>query len=287
MQPALETTVSEALLSATAQINQALEDDSAEVDGRILLQHCLKKDHSYLLTWPEKQLTQTENDCFEKLLQRRLTGEPIAYIVGHREFWSMKLKVTEDTLIPRPETELLVELALAKLSKDKKYRVLDMGTGSGAIALAIASERSASKVLASDISSAALQVARENAQIFKLTNINFVKSDWGKNIPEQKFDLIVSNPPYIEKNDPHLQQGDLRFEPEIALAAASDGLSDLKTVIEFAQERLNENGSLLMEHGYNQHQAVAELLRQAGFVKVQSHQDIFGNYRVSGGVCCI
>lgn len=282
------TTIAALLKSAKVRIDQALDDQalddqSAEIDARLLLQFCLQKPHSYLLTWPEKNLSETELEYFEGLLIRRLNGEPIAYIVGYREFWSMNLKVSADTLIPRPETELLVELAVERLS-DKKLNVLDMGTGSGAIALAVASEKPNCQVLASDISKAALAVATENAQSLKISNVTFIQSDWGKNIPLDSLDMILSNPPYIEKGDPHLQQGDLRFEPDIALSASGDGLSDLQLVIKFAQKRLESGGWLLMEHGYNQSQGVKKLLLEAGFEEVQSWQDVFGNFRVSGGI---
>ncbi len=282
MPPVFDTTISAVLKSASASIKNTLEVGTAEIDARILLQFCLQKPHSYLLTWPEKQLNLSQQNCFESVLKRRLKGEPIAYITGHREFWSMNLKVTADTLIPRPETELLVELAVASLSNDC-CNVLDMGTGSGAIALAIASEKPNCQVLASDISEAALIVARENARSLSLSNVNFIQSDWGKSIPQQKFNLIVSNPPYIETNDSHLQQGDLRFEPSIALSAKGNGLADLQTVVDYAKQNLKSSGKLLMEHGFEQHRSVKKLLNQAGFKKVEGWRDIFGNYRVTGG----
>jgi len=278
----LEHSIKSILANATKQIQKQLEDDTAETDARILLQHCLHQSHSYLLTWPEKTLSKEEFHGFQKLLSRRLIGEPIAYIIGHREFWSMDLKVTSDTLIPRPETELLVELALARIAEDN-LKILDMGTGSGAIALAIASEKPNCQVTASDISSKALLVAKENAETFDLENICFIQSDWGDKISQQKFNIIISNPPYIEENDPHLKQGDLRFEPDIALSSKLDGLADLIQIVKFAKQRLMEGGCLLLEHGFDQHLEVLELLEEHGFSDLKFYNDIFGNIRVSGG----
>ena len=282
MSPKSERCIQQVWKNATEQIAQQLRDETAETDARVLLQYCLDKSHSYLLTWPNKQLSETQNNCFQKALKRRLSGEPIAYIVGYREFWSMPLKVTPATLIPRPETELLVELAITRLS-DETLQVLDMGTGSGAIALAIATEKPNCQILASDISDEALIVAKENADSLNIKNVRFIKSDWGNDIPQQKFDLIVSNPPYIEKNDPHLLQGDLRFEPDIALSANSNGLSDLISVIKFSKQRLKSGGTLLLEHGFDQHRAVADMFEEHGFSNINNWQDIFGNIRVSGG----
>ncbi len=258
--------------------------ESAEIDARILLQNCLEQSHSYLLTWPEKCLTKTEFTGFLALLKRRFDGEPIAYITGIREFWSMELMVSADTLIPRPETELLVELALKNIPLNDSIDVLDMGTGSGAIALAIASERPQIQIWASDISNSALDIAKANAARLKISNIQFIKSDWGQNLPEIKFDGIVSNPPYIDKSDPHLKQGDLRFEPEVALSSADQGLSDLKAIINYAKNHLKPSAWLLMEHGFNQHQEVLKLLKQSHFEKLQNCKDLSGKPRVTGGV---
>jgi len=279
-----QSTIAALMKSATELISDSLDQDTAAIDARLLLQFCLQKDHSYLLTWPQKQITEVELGKFTKLLNRRLQGEPIAYIIEHKEFWSLDLKVSNETLIPRPETELLVELALQRVAKDESLNLLDMGTGSGAIALAIASERPRCQIWASDISAAALDVAKYNARKLQLSNIQFIQSDWGDDIPLDRFDLIVANPPYIDPDDGHLELGDLRFEPRQALAASEHGLSALKAITQFSKDHLKANCWLLMEHGFDQRLAVTDLLSSNSFQDVQHWQDIYGNARVSGGV---
>ena len=221
------------------------------------------------------------------MLKRRLTGEPIAYILGAREFYGLNLKVTADTLIPRPDTETLVEAALAKISPQEKSQILDLGTGTGAIALAIAKHCPQSLVTAVDASQAALNVAIENAQNLAITNINFILSDWFAALirenNEQKFDIIVSNPPYIEASDAHLKQGDLRFEPLSALASGEDGLDAIRTIITQDPQYLNPRGWLLLEHGYNQANKVVDLLKLAGFSEIDHVKDLAGINRVTLG----
>jgi release factor glutamine methyltransferase len=217
------------------------------------------------------------------LIEQREAGEPVAYITGRRGFWSLDLEVTPATLIPRPETELLVELALDRIPLDKASRVLDLGTGSGAIALAIARERPLAKVVATDASSDALAVAQRNARHHHINNVSFVHGDWFAPLHDQHFDVIVSNPPYIEASDPHLQQGDLRFEPISALASGNDGLDDIRRIVRDAGLHLVPGGWLLFEHGWNQGDASRTLLRDADFVELSTSRDLEQRDRVSMG----
>jgi release factor glutamine methyltransferase len=217
------------------------------------------------------------------LINRRINGEPVAYITGRRGFWSFDLQVTPDTLIPRPETELLVELALAYIHPNLASQVLDLGTGTGAIALAIAHERPNAHVLAVDYSEAALAVAKNNATELKIRNIEFIQSDWYSNIVSQRVDVIVSNPPYIEAADVHLQQGDLRFEPVQALTSGTDGLDAIRIIIAGAKNHLNPHAWLMIEHGWNQAEAVRNLFAQSGFVEISTEQDLGNRDRVTMG----
>jgi release factor glutamine methyltransferase len=261
----------------------ALDAGSARLEVRYLLLHVLQKPRAWLLAHPEQSLTETQLADYRKLLQRRLQGEPVAYLLGEREFFGLNFKVTPATLIPRPETELLVELALQRIPAQAHYRVLDLGTGSGAIALSIAHLRPDIEVTATDASLAALIVARENAQRFGVANAIFMHSDWFAALNGQCFDLIVSNPPYVAANDPHLRQGDLPFEPQSALASGADGLDDIRCLVGRAPAHLRQGGWLLLEHGYDQATQVRELLQRAGFGEVLSVSDLSGIERVSGG----
>ncbi|WGZ93027.1 MAG: peptide chain release factor N(5)-glutamine methyltransferase [Candidatus Thiothrix putei] len=256
--------------------------DSAQADAEILLTHCLQKSRTYLYTWPEKTVDSVTEATFRQLLAERLRGVPIAYLTGQREFWTLNLKVTPDTLIPRPETELLVETALSLLPT-YPANILDLGTGTGAIALSLASERPDISITACDFSTAALAVAIENAHNHQIRNVNFLHSDWFAALPSQRFDVIVSNPPYIETNDPHLTQGDVRFEPITALTAGHDGLDDIRHIVQNAPPWLVNGGWLLLEHGYNQGTAVMALLQTAGFQQVRCLPDLAGNDRVTLG----
>ena len=261
-----------------------LDPASARIEIQCLLQQVLKVTRAYLLAYPERLLSEPEQTLYDALLQRRLSGEPIAYLLGEREFFGLSFKVTPATLIPRPETELLVEMALQRIPQDQTCHVLDLGTGSGAIAIAIAHERPKAIVLACDSAAPALDVARENAARFLLSNISFVNSDWFQKIAGMRFDIIVSNPPYIASGDLHLTQGDVRFEPISALVSGSDGLHDIRRIITHSKHHLKSNGWLLLEHGYDQAAQVRELLQQAKFKDVFSAQDLAGIERVSGGV---
>lgn len=250
------------------------------LETRILLGHALQLSRIQLITQSERRLTGEEVQHTTNLVLRRLAGEPIAYIIGEREFYGLAFRVTPDVLIPRPETELLVELALERTPEDGA--VLDLGTGSGAIAVAMAHVRPDARVSAVDASAAALAVAAGNARRHRAT-VQFFQSDWYGALGKECFDVIVSNPPYITAGDPHLSQGDLRFEPVDALTDHADGLSALRAIVSGASGRLVPGGWLLMEHGYDQSSAVRTLLASAGFAEVQSWIDLAGIERVSGG----
>jgi len=255
-----------------------VNSDSSDIDSQVLLCHCLKCQTTYLHTWPDKILTDIQRLEFTDLIKQRMDGKPIAHLIGQRGFWSLDLKVTADTLIPRPDTELLVTLALAKLRAD--MLVIDLGTGTGAIALSLACEKPKAKVLAMDFSLAALNVAKQNAYHHNLNNVIFWQGSWLSAIADNTLDMVVSNPPYIKVDDPHLSQGDVRFEPKSALVSGTDGLEDIRMIIEQAQRCLKLSGWLLVEHGYHQAQQVQQLFLDAGFTKISSHQDFGGNDRV-------
>ncbi|MCG3732395.1 peptide chain release factor N(5)-glutamine methyltransferase [Vibrio cincinnatiensis] len=255
--------------------------DSPSLDAAVLLCHVLQKPRSYLLTWPEKILTAEQQTEFDTLLTRRLSGEPVAYIIGEREFWSLPLKVSPSTLIPRPDTERLVELALEK-AEQIPGDILDLGTGTGAIALALASELPARHVFGVDLRHEAQQLAIENSQRLQITNVTFLQGSWFTPLVEGiKFALIVSNPPYIEESDPHLEQGDVRFEPKSALVAEDNGLADIKYIAQTAREYLLAEGWLLFEHGYEQATAVQTILKELGYQAITTEQDYAGNDRVT------
>jgi len=281
----LSLTVRAVWLAAQQQISNALAltPSEAKVEAQLLLTTALNVNRAWLIAHENDALQANIHAPFEAMLNRRLNGEPMAYILGHREFYGLKLKVTPATLIPRPDTETLVEAALAKIPTDAACSILDLGTGTGAIALAIAKNRPLALVTAVDASSAALDVAQENAQTLNISNVRFVLSDWLAELAGKCFDLIVSNPPYIENQDGHLKQGDLRFEPLSALASGSDGLDDIRLIIQAAWQHLNPAGWLMLEHGYNQAEVVAGLLKSAGFEEVESKPDIAGIARVTTG----
>lgn len=250
------------------------------LERRILICHALNLTRTQLITRSDHILTADEIRAVASLFERRLAGEPIAYITGEREFYGLPFKVAPGVLIPRPETELLVELAISQAPQ--QACVLDMGTGSGAIAVALAHARPDLQVWALDQSEAALAIAQDNAQRHQVA-VHFLQSDWYQAIEDQQFDVIVSNPPYIVAGDAHLTQGDLRFEPIDALTDHADGLSALRTIITGARHHVKPDGWLMMEHGYDQAAAVRALLKDAGFAQVQSWQDLASIERVSGG----
>jgi release factor glutamine methyltransferase len=255
--------------------------DSAALDAEVLLCFVLKKERSYLRAWPEKNLNSEEQLAFESLVEQRFQGMPIAYLIGKREFWSREFKVNKDVLIPRADTELLIELSLAFIPKDEPYHVIDLGTGSGIIAITLAAERTNAAITAVDISKDALQIAKENAITYGLKNIFLKQSHWFTNIEKTQFDLIVSNPPYVAKDDLHLQQGDLRFEPQHALIAANNGLSDILMITKTALDYLKPSGQLLIEHGCEQQQAVQGIFQQFRYRNIKTHRDLANLPRVT------
>lgn len=265
----------------------ALTTNEARLEARMLLQNILKVDRAWLISHDNDALQANNHAEFQAMLQRRLCGEPIAHILGKREFYDLDLTVTPDTLIPRPDTETLVEAALVQIpdttEASRKFKVLDLGTGTGAIALAIASQRSHAEVVAIDASAAALAIATSNAQQLGLANVRFLHSNWFANLGDERFDVIVSNPPYIADHDPHLTQGDLRFEPLSALASGADGLADIRRIVAGAPQHLERGGWLLLEHGYDQADKVACLLMDQGFGGIAQHRDLAGIVRVTAG----
>ncbi|MCW8906421.1 MAG: peptide chain release factor N(5)-glutamine methyltransferase [Sedimenticola sp.] len=254
------------------------------LEAEVLLCHLLQRPRSYLYAWPERALDPAQQEQLEELVRRRQDGEPIAYITGQREFWSLTLRVTADTLIPRPETEILVEQALHKLQALPEARVADLGTGSGAIAAAIASERPGDHIIATDISTAALAVARHNFVALGLNNIETRQGSWTEALPgELKFDLLLSNPPYVADGDPHLARDGLPREPGTALTSGVDGLDDIRHLAATTREHLKPGGWLLLEHGMTQGHAVRECLSTAGYREVYTAPDLEGRERVSMG----
>lgn len=251
----------------------------------LLLAKVLGVSRSYLYTHPinENTLTADQKNELNTYLQRREQGEPIAYILGAQGFWSLELEVNPHTLIPRPCTEILVELVLKYLPSEYPCQVIDLGTGSGAIALAIASECPDWQITASDKNPETLAVAKRNAERYKLTQVNFVLSDWFIQLPVKHFDAIISNPPYIKINDPHLTQGDLRFEPEQALVSGIDGLTALRKIIKESPKFLKPGGYLFLEHGFDQGEVVRNLMKEAGYTNIQQYRDLESHERVVVG----
>ena len=273
-------TLADALRYATTRLSM---HDSARLDAELLLTQVLGQPRSYLCAWPERLLSATQAQEFDALVARRASGEPVAHILGRREFWSLDLEVTSATLIPRPDTELLVELTLARIPADAAWRILDLGTGTGAIALALAHERPRCRIDAGDMSADALAVATRNTQRLGVTNVRLHRGNWFEPFMDQRFDVIVSNPPYIRADDPHLHQGDVRFDPRSALLAGEDGLRDLRTIISGAPAYLRSGGWLLVEHGYHQEAAVVDMFARAGFTAIDAARDLGGQPRVSCG----
>ena len=280
-------------MSTILSIAQALKSshllenvsDSARIDVEVLLAAVLTKDKTFLYTWPEKCLTEEESDQFLQWMQRRLNGEPVAYIVGEKEFWSLNLSVNSSTLIPRPDTELLVETALSLMddSSNSSPNVIDLGTGTGAIALALATEKPHWNIIAVDNSVDACHLAEHNRQRYQLSNVEVICSHWLQAVNSLAMDMVVSNPPYIEYNDPHLMEGDVRFEPHSALTADDDGLADIETIIAQSSQQLVSGGYVLIEHGYQQNEAVQGLLQRYGYDGCFTVNDLAGHPRVTGG----
>lgn len=270
------------------QLSPELESisDSARLDIEIILCHILQKNRTWLFTWPGNSLTAEQQQLFDAFFQRRKSGEPIAHIIGWREFWSLPLAVNNSTLIPRPDTELLVETALELFASDDIKHVrkcLDLGTGTGAIALALASEKPHWQLLGVDKSADAIALAENNRAQLSFNHVQIRQSDWFAQVDGGEFDVIVSNPPYIDPQDPHLTQGDVRFEPHSALIADNHGLADIESIIRESWSYLLVGGWLLLEHGYEQAETVRNLLRARGFAAVETRLDLGGNERVSLG----
>lgn len=271
-------TIAEALKAATEKLSQTSE--SARLDAEVLLGHVLRKDRVHFRTWPEEPLSQLTQKKFLELVERRLQGEPIAYITDVQEFWSLKLRVSPETLIPRPETEILVLEALKLLREDVKYKIADLGTGTGAIALAIASERPLCTIIGVDQSRMAVKIASRNATHLGLDNVTIRQGDWLTDFADNSLDMIVTNPPYVAENDPHLAQGDVRFEPSSALLAGPEGLDEYKNILPDATRCLKQGGWLLMEHGYDQQDKLLALLNEHGFKDACGIKDYAGQPRV-------
>jgi release factor glutamine methyltransferase len=280
----MAVSVAELLDDATARIAAAvtLDKRDARLDARVLATHVLQVNAAWLIAHDTDSVAAAARSAFESLLSRRLAGAPVAYLVGVREFYGRRFRVTPDVLIPRPETELLVEQALLHLPDGAPHRVLDLGTGSGCVAITLALERPHAEVTATDCSAAALSVARQNADSLN-ARLHFLPGSWFDPVAHQDFDLIVSNPPYVAALDPHLHQGDVRFEPRTALAAGEDGLNDLRHIIRLAAAHLAADGWLWLEHGYDQGDVTQTLLHEAGFTAIQTRLDTAALPRVSGG----
>ncbi|HEX7763317.1 MAG TPA: peptide chain release factor N(5)-glutamine methyltransferase [Cellvibrio sp.] len=260
--------------------------DSARLDIELLLCHILQKNRTYLFTWPDSVLSPEQAETFLQFFNRRKSGEPVAHIIGQREFWSLPLAVNNSTLIPRPDTELLVETVLDLFAQDappQARRALDLGTGTGAIVLAIASEKPHWQLLGVDYSADAVALAEQNRAALGFKHVTLAQSDWFENVGTQPFDVIVSNPPYIDPQDPHLTQGDVRFEPLSALIADNQGLADIEHIVAQAWHYLQAQGWLLVEHGYDQAQRVRDLFNQRDFVQVETRRDLGGNERITLG----
>lgn len=270
-------TIAELLSSASLP-----DSETPRLDAELLLAHCLGRDRSHLYAWPEREVSADVEARFRQLLARRTAGEPVAHLTGEREFWSLPLAVDASTLIPRPDTERLVEVAL-EIADPRPLDVLDLGTGSGAIALALARERPGWRVTGVDMSADAVALAERNRASLSIANARFVRSDWFSALGVERFDLIVGNPPYIAPDDSHLDQGDVRFEPRSALVAGEGGLADIRHIVTAARDFLVPGGWLLLEHGWQQGAAVRALLAAAGFDEVASWRDYGDNERLSGG----
>ncbi|WOI36201.1 peptide chain release factor N(5)-glutamine methyltransferase [Alteromonas sp. CI.11.F.A3] len=287
-----------ALAWAVAELH---EGESPAVDAKVLLSHVLDKPQVYLFTWPDKTLSVDELSRFKTLVTKRAQGMPVAYLTGSRDFWTLRLATSPHTLIPRPDTEVLVEQALACIAsaefantrlnnkhagpglENNKLAICDLGTGTGAIALALASELPHANVTGVDLLHEAVQLSTHNAALNSITNAQFKQSSWFDNLTGERFHVIVSNPPYIETSSPFLQQGDVRFEPASALTSGADGLDDIKHIVALAPMHLFKGGLLAFEHGFDQAKAVSDLLKAQGFVNVHTEKDYGGNDRVTYG----
>lgn len=276
--------------AALAWATQQLEGgESPSVDAKVILSHLLNKSQTYLFTWPEKHIDDVVLAQFESAIAKRQTGLPVAYIIGKRDFWTLSLETSPHTLIPRPDTEVLVEKVLDWASVKQSHipvaemAICDLGTGTGAIALALAFELPTAKVTGVDFLAEAVALAKRNATHNYIENAQFIQSDWFSAIEQQQFDIIVSNPPYIEDTSPYLVEGDVRFEPKSALTSGADGLDDIRRITKLAPLHLKKGGLLAFEHGFDQGEPVRQLLSNEGFCDVQTFSDYGGNARVTLG----
>jgi len=271
-------TLAQALEQATRQLHR---QDQAALDAEVLLAHVLNKPRAYLRTWPEAELSEDQESQFRDIIRQRAEGRPVAYLTGQREFWSLTFAVTPDTLIPRPETELLVERTLALLPANEALRVADLGTGSGAIGIALAHERRHWRLFAIDRSLQCVKLAQHNARRLQTDNLSFINADWSNALADQSFDAVVANPPYIADRDPHLRQGDVRFEPASALTAGPQGLDELRSLVNDAPRVLKPGGWLLLEHAGDQAANLHKLLNNIAFKNIATTRDLAGLERVS------
>jgi protein-(glutamine-N5) methyltransferase, release factor-specific len=271
------------ILRQAASVLATLPESNPRLEAELLLTAATGWTRTALLAWPERILDPAAAERFAALLARRLTGEPIAYILGRQTFWTLELRVTPDTLIPRPETELLIEIALDRLAAQRPVQVADLGTGSGAIAAALASERPDWRLIATDRSAQALAVARDNFRLLGLEQIRCLQMDWLRALASDTLDAILSNPPYIAEQDPHLGRGDLRFEPRLALTPGGDGLDAIRAIAADAGRCLHPGGLLAVEHGFDQAERVRRILAQSGLQAIETHRDLAGLERVTLG----
>lgn len=273
--------IQQALQQASKQLAET--SPSVMLDTQVLLTHVLRCNTAHLAAWPEKTLSDAQLADFQKLVVKRRQGVPVAHLTGSREFWSLDFLVDNSTLIPRPETETLVEYLLDNFGNRENLKLLDMGTGTGAIAISIATEKPGWEIVASDISEQALELARQNRSQHDTSNVTLIHSDWFQNIDAENFDIIISNPPYIASDDHHLSQGDVRFEPQTALSSGVTGMDDIEHLCAQAKKYLLQNGWLIVEHGYNQKQLVAECFAKNGFSGIEQKQDLSGHTRMTAG----
>ncbi|MCW8879811.1 MAG: peptide chain release factor N(5)-glutamine methyltransferase [Kangiellaceae bacterium] len=278
--------VTQSISWACSILTKSNSDDSkisAKVDAEFLLSYVLDKNFTWLKTWPDYELSDQQVNDYRVCIERRKKGEPVAYITGKKAFWELELETNESTLIPRAETELLVEFAVEALKPKVVAKVLDLGTGTGAIALSIAFERKNDQVVGVDFNRDAVLLAQKNALNNKVTNATFLQSDWFTAIEENEFDLVVSNPPYVAEGDPHLLEGDLVFEPDSALISSGDGLDDIRYIVRTTKNFLIPNGQLMIEHGYEQGEAVRKIFEDNQYTEVSTKKDLLGMDRVTMG----
>ena len=274
-------TLSQAVKDAVTSLDAS--SASSRLESEILLCHVLGKSREYCYTWPETPINKDAYIAFTALLNKRQCGQPIAYLTGEKEFWSRPFKVTKHTLIPRPETERLIEVVLNLFSQDAAMNILDLGTGSGNIAITLAKHYNNANLFATDKSKAALAVAQKNARRLG-AKVSFIESDWFFSVPKKSFELIVSNPPYIDEKDPHLDQGDVRFEPKSALIAKNNGIAAIDKILHEARQYLKPQGIILLEHGFNQGQSVRTLMSTYGYTNINTYKDLASHERCTLGV---